>query len=236
MPRTPLRHNSGVLYDRAVDLLRRYYDRRLPGDPVLDAARYFSQAQRYAGAWRALAAEAAAVAANLGVVPRFHEIMPQQYAISANDARDWRMLIVKAYGHTVARNAARCPVLTQLLATTPEVLSAALSFLAPRKIVPPHRGPFRGVLRFYLGLAVPPGADGRPGAVLTIDGVEHRVASGEWLLWDDSFEHDVRNETDQLRIALLLDVRRRGMPMDLDILSRLVITGVGGAARFQKLD
>jgi len=225
-----------MLYDCSVALLRRYYDRRLPGEPVLDAAQHFPEAERYAAAWRELAAEALAVAGNLAAVPRFHEIMPQQYEISANDQRDWRMLVVKAYGHTVARNAARCPALAALLATTPEVLSASLSFLAPRKIVPPHRGPFRGVLRYYLGLAVPLAADGRPGAVLTVDGVRHRIGSGEWLLWDDTFEHDVRNETDQVRIALLLDVRRSRMPLDLAVLSRVVIAGVGTAARFQKLD
>ena len=41
------------------------------------------------------------------------------------------------------------------------MLSACLSFVAPGKHIPVHRGPFRGVLRFHLGLIVPPDADGR---------------------------------------------------------------------------
>ena len=66
--------------------------------------------------------------------------MIQQESISANDARDWRMFIMKAYGQPIARNLARCPTLAALIASSPDVLSASLSFLAPGKQVPPHRG------------------------------------------------------------------------------------------------
>jgi aspartate beta-hydroxylase len=123
------------------------------------------------------------VATELASVPRFHELMPQQASISNQDERDWRMLIVKAYGATVKANAQRCPSLARLVAADPDVLSAALSFLAPGKRVPEHRCPFRGVLRYYLGLSVPPDAGGRPGTVLTIDGIEHRIATGQALAY-----------------------------------------------------
>lgn len=97
--------------------------------------------------------------------------------------------------------------------------------------VPAHRGPFRGVIRYYLGLSVPLAADGPPGAVLTVDGTEHRIGNGQSLLWDDTFVHEVRNDTGEVRIALLLDIRRRGMPPDMEVLSRLVIAAAGTAVR-----
>lgn len=222
-------------YDGAVELLRRLYGRRISGPPVLDAAQYFPGAGRFLEQWGALREEALVVARNLSAVPRFHEIMAQQAQISAADARDWRMLVVKAYGVTIKANAERCPKLAALAESVPDVLSATLSFLAPRKVIPAHRGPFRGVIRYYLGLSVPAAADGRPGTVLTVDGQEHRIGNGQALLWDDTFVHDVRNETDGVRIALLLDIRRRGMPLHLEMLTRALVSLAGAGVRLSKI-
>src|SRR5271165_3423389 len=71
-----------------------------------------------------------------------------------------------------------------------------------------------------------------------IAGAEHRLADGEFLLWDDTFPHEVTNDSDEVRTVLLLDVWRRGMPLDMRFLSHLLIffvrvmarlRGVGGA-------
>src|SRR5262249_18637561 len=152
-------------------------------------------------------------------VPRFHEIMREQAAISDNDKRDWRLFILKAYGAKVPRNMAACPRLATLVAASPKVLSASISFLAPGKHLPPHPGPFRGVLRFYLVLQMPRAADGRPAAVLKIADEEHRMAEGECLLWDDTYVHEVWNASDEVRTVLLLDVWRPSMPIDMEIFS-----------------
>lgn len=222
-------------YDASTDVLRHVYDRRLFGPPVLDAATHFPDAPRFVAAWREIRAEALAVVRDLAGVPRFHDLLPSQAEISANDARDWRMLVVQAYGVPIPRNQARCPRLAGIVAASPDVLSATLSFLAPGKHIPRHRGPFRGVIRFYLGLSVPLAQDGRPAAVLTLDGREHAIGDGEWLLWDDTYPHEVWNRGEQVRIALLLDVRRRGMPWDLAVLSRVLIGAMGTAVRLQTL-
>ena len=89
----------------------------------------------------------------------------------------------------------------------------------------------RGVLRFYLVLSMPVAADGRPAAVLKIAGAEHRLADGEFLLWDDTFPHEVTNGSDEVRTVLLLDVWRRGMPLDMRLLSRVLIFIVSVMAR-----
>jgi aspartate beta-hydroxylase len=118
---------------------------------------------------------------------------------------------------------AKCPVLASIVASAPDVLSASISFLSPGKHVPAHRGPFRGVLRFYLALSMPTAADGRPGAVLRIADSEYRLKDGEFLLWDDTYTHEAWNNSDAVRMVLLLDVRRRGMPLDMEIFSRLLM-------------
>jgi aspartate beta-hydroxylase len=218
-------------YDASGALLRAVYGWRIAGQPVLDPNVHWPGVERFSRAWEQIRDEALRIADNLSAVPRFHELMPQQAPISASDGRDWRLFVIKAYGALQPVNAARCPVLAELTAAAPEVLSVALSFLAPRKHVPEHRGPFRGVVRYYLGLSVPPDASGRPGTVLTIDGREFRIGSGQGLLWDDTFAHEVRNDTDETRIALLLDVRRGAMPLDMEVLSRAILAAAGVAAR-----
>jgi aspartate beta-hydroxylase len=223
-----------AVYDRAAALVHAAYRRRISGPAVLDAAEHFPAAADFAAAWHQLRQEALGLAQSLSAVPRFHELMPQQAPISDNDGRDWRMFVVKAYGVLVRKNALRCPAIASLVASRADVLSASYSFMAPHKHVPEHRGPFRGVVRYYLGLSVPADGTGRPGTVLTIDGIEYRIGDGGWLLWDDTFTHEVRNETPKLRIALLLDVRRRGMPLDLEILTRVLIAGAATAVRMHR--
>ena len=235
MPANAARASTSPVYDHAVTALRAHYDRRIATPPVLDPAVHFPGSVRFTAAAAVLADEALQIAQELGSVPRFHELMPQQASISYQDKRDWRMLVVKAYGVTVQANARRCPALMRLVAADADVLSAAVSFLAPWKKVPEHRGPFRGVLRYTLGLSVPRDEEGRPGAVLTLAGTEHRLATGQGLLWDDTYPHAVRNDTAQVRVALLLDIRRRGMPRDLKLLSSLLIGGAALAVLLRRI-
>lgn len=221
-----------TLYDRTGEAIRAIYHFRFEGPPVLDAATYFPNADRYIASWRTIRAEALALAVRR-TLPRFEEIMPEQAELSAADRRDWRVFMLKAYDREFQENMAECPALASLLRHTPEVLSATLSYLAPRKHIPRHRGPFRGIMRFHLGLAMPVGADGRPATVLAIDDREHRFGDGEGRLWDDTYPHEVWNNSDAPRVALLLDVWRPDMPADMELLSRMIVRGVQLAMRWR---
>jgi len=220
-------------YSVAGQGLRWLYDHRIDAPAVLNAAEHFPGGAAFAANWEGLRDEALAVAGMLDQIPRFHEIMHQQTEISANDGRDWRMFVMKAYGSQVRQNLVRCPILAGLLDDHPEVVSATFSYLAPGKHIPVHRGPFRGVLRFHVGLSMPRDDKGELGATLWIDGVPHRLADGETLLWDDTYPHEVLNATDKVRAALLLDVWRLGMPADMAALSSLLIATVGTIARIR---
>jgi aspartate beta-hydroxylase len=220
-----------MFYDRAADLVRLIYDGRIDGPPVLDMDAYFPRGVDFVRAWRRIRDEALSLSTRLHQVPRFHDIMREQVSISANDGRDWRMFVLKAYGTSVPKNMAACPTLSELLCDAPDVLSASISFLAPGKHVPAHRGPFRGVLRFYLGLSVPRADDGRPAAVLRVADTEYRIGDGDCMLWDDTFPHEVWNRSDQVRSVLLLDVWRRDMPIDMVLFSKMLIALVRAGIR-----
>jgi aspartate beta-hydroxylase len=219
------------LYDRAAGAVRAIYDSRIATPAILDAAHYFPHAERFADRWTGIRHEAFGVAGRLEQVPRFHDLMPAQADISANDGRDWRMFIMKAYGVTVEKNLNRCPTVAALLDEAPEVVSAVLSFLAPGKHVPEHRGPFRAILRYHLMLSMPRDENGEPACVMNIDGVPYRLGDGESLLWDDTYPHEVWNRSDRVRIALLLDVWRKDMPADVALLSRAILFGTQAVIR-----
>lgn len=210
-------------YSHIADGARWLYDRRIDTPAILNTRQYFPNAERFVSAWERLREEALAIAAEMQSVPRFHEIMPEQMEISANDGRDWRMFVMKSYGYVSQENLARCPAIASILPHCPEVLSATYSFLAPGKHIPEHRGPFRGVMRFHLGLSMPRDAHGNLGAIMWIDHKPHLLENGECLLWDDTYPHELLNTTDQVRAVLLLDVWRPQMPADMVALSSVVV-------------
>ncbi len=212
-----------TFYDRASDLLRATYDRRIATPALLDPSSFFPAHVAFSRRWEQIRGEAMALAEGYSRIPRLHELMAEQEEISDNDGRDWRLFILQAYGVEIGDNMAKCPTLAAVVREHPEVLSASITFLGPRKHIPKHRGPFRGVMRYYLGLSVPVSSDGRPAVRMELDGVEYRLGDGKWLLWDDTFYHEVWNDSDQVRIALFLDVWRPRMPLDLWIVSKAIV-------------
>lgn len=70
---------------------------------------------------------------------------------------------------------------------------------------------------------MPRRADGSAAAVLKVDGRDYRLDDGQFMLWDDTFEHEVWNDSDSVRIVLLLDVRRRDLPPGLTLLSACIV-------------
>lgn len=194
------------LLNRLTARLRWFY-RDIATPPILDLDAYFPAHRALQTAYPALRAEALAVFAAHPDVPRFHEILSTQTSISANDGKDWRMFLIKSYGHTIAANAAQTPTLARFLQTHPEITTAALSYLDPGKHIPRHRGPFRGILRYHLCLYAPDcGTNDAPW--LSVDTTKVPYAEGAALLWDDTFFHEVRVPGTHPRVALLLDVRR----------------------------
>lgn len=169
----------------------------------------------------------------MGAIPRFHELMAEQADLSQYGGKYWRMFVLRAYGVDNAANQARCPAIASLLRDRPHILSATLSFLEAHKHIPPHRGPFRGILRFHLGLVIPKKIDGSSTSRLLIDGNTHPLEEGGTLLWDDTFEHAAWNDADSIRAALLLDVARPGMPWPLAAFNWLVLKTIGFIIRMR---
>jgi aspartyl/asparaginyl beta-hydroxylase (cupin superfamily) len=91
----------------------------------------------------------------------------------------------------------------------PEVVgrspNAMFSLLAPGAHIPPHTGVANTRLVCHLPLIVPPGCWFRVGA-------ERRDWQvGQAWIFDDTIEHEARNESDALRVILIVDTWHPGL-------------------------
>ncbi len=136
-------------------------------------------------------------------LPNFQDISTDQRSITADDK--WKTYFFFGYGFKSDTNCARCPATTKLLEQVPGMTTAFFSILAPHKKIPPHRGPWRGVLRYHLALLIPEPADQ---CGISVGGEVAHWTEGRSLLFDDGFEHYAWNGTDGTRVVLFMDVMR----------------------------
>jgi aspartyl/asparaginyl beta-hydroxylase (cupin superfamily) len=134
-------------------------------------------------------------------IPPFQEVSKEQAAIT-NDNR-WQTFLLYAYGAKSVRNTTLCPATTRALEAIPEMRTAFFSILAPGKIIPPHRGPYKGLVRCHLALKIPEGDCG-----LMVSGQSRTWINGKCLFFDDTLIHEAWNKTNEERVVLFLDILR----------------------------
>ena len=136
-------------------------------------------------------------------IPAFHQLSPDQKRISTGE--NWKTFAFYVFGIRLDENCARCPDTVRALERLPGLQNAWFSILAPRYHIPPHRGPTRAVVRAHLALVVPQAADQ---CWLRVDQEVRHWQEGRCLLFDDTYEHEVLNDTDEIRVVLFVDVDR----------------------------
>jgi aspartate beta-hydroxylase/beta-hydroxylase len=167
----------------------------------------------------AIRAELEALLAEKAAIPRYHEVDRMQYGISArvDPEKDWKVYYLYAMGEKPAANRARCPRTAVLLDQVPGLFQAFFSILDGGKSVPAHCGPYRGYLRYHLGLVVP----GEHPPSIRIKDQHHTWREGQSILFDDSWNHEVTNTSTSERVVLIVDIRRP-MPWPFASLNRFV--------------
>lgn len=78
--------------------------------------------------------------------------------------------------------------------------NAMFSALAPRTQIPPHHGETNVRVVAHLPLIVP------ENCLFRVGFEERRWRAGEILVFDDTIEHEARNDSDELRVLLIFDV------------------------------
>ncbi|MEM9807189.1 MAG: aspartyl/asparaginyl beta-hydroxylase domain-containing protein [Cyanobacteria bacterium P01_D01_bin.56] len=161
--------------------------------------------------WAAIRQELDQVLADVNGLPSFQDIMPRQNRISPDDK--WKTYYFCAFGFVATKNCEQCPKTWALLKDIPGLKVAFFSILAPGKHIPEHRGKHKGLIRYHLGLRVP---EPKEKCRIRVDDTITHWEEGKSLIFDDTYYHEVWNDTDGYRVVLFLDIERPfGFPLSL---------------------
>ncbi|MGE0385736.1 MAG: aspartyl/asparaginyl beta-hydroxylase domain-containing protein [Gammaproteobacteria bacterium] len=170
--------------------------------PVFDNARFPWSAELLAN-WEAIRDEAQAVLRHRAEIPALRAVSPDHDRIAIDDK--WQSYFIWGYGYKAGENAARCPVTTRIVERIPGLISAFFSIHAPGTHIPRHYGVTKGMLTCHLALQVPRDFQR---CRIEIDGREYPWTAGGCLIFDDTYWHEVRNDTPDDRVILLVQFER----------------------------
>lgn len=136
-------------------------------------------------------------------LPNIQELSPRQMNLSKADG--WKTYFFFLLGHRIEESYRRCPETGKLLDSIPDVTLAFFSVLAPGMHIKRHRGSYKGVVRCHLGLIVP---EPRTAVRMRVGEEMIHWEEGKCVMFDDTHKHEVWNDTDSIRVVLLLDVCR----------------------------
>ena len=175
----------------------------LVGDaPVLES-KDFPFLASFTDEWQAIRAEVTEILKHREVIPVFQDVSPDQKRISKGN--NWRTFILFGFGEKLEKNCKQAPVTTRLLEAVPDLQTAWFSILGPGYHIPAHRGVTKGILRAHLGLIIPKDAGKcrmRVGDTMNV------WRPGEIFVFDDTYDHEVWNDTADERVILLFDFTR----------------------------
>lgn len=174
----------------------------VPDTPVISND-HFPFLAPFTAEWQTIRDEVREILKHREAIPAFQELSPDQYRIS--QGKNWRTFVLFGFGKKMERNAKQAPVTTRLLEQVPNLQTAWFSILAPGYHIPAHRGVTKGILRSHLGLIIPAERDK---CRIRVDDEICVWKEGEIFVFDDTFEHEVWNDTDEERVILLFDFDR----------------------------
>ncbi len=228
---TDLGHKS--LWERTVELtiavgerilapVERFIGTRsLVGDATFFPNERFPWIEHVEANWETIRDELQGVLADREALPNFQDISKDQIEITDDD--DWKTYFLYGYGFAAKLGVETCPKTAALMREIPGMTTAMFSILSPRKHILDHRGPYKGVLRYHLGLIVP--EDAAQCRIRVGEDIRH-WEEGKSLIFDDTFNHEVWNDTDETRVVLFVDVLRP-LPSPWSQINRAIVKAIG---------
>jgi len=145
-----------------------------------------------------------------------------------NRSLRWSAFHLYKAGVPQQENLDRCPETAKALAALPLASINGLcpnvmfSALAPHTHIPPHHGETNARVIGHLPLIVPEGCTYRVGFE------QRKWKVGETLIFDDSLEHEARNDSDELRVVLIFDLWNPILsPPERDLVNQMVVAARG---------
>ena len=146
--------------------------------------------------------------------------------------KGWKRFYLKWYDKPLPSAEVLCPKTVELVNSIPSVKGAMFALLPGGSHLNPHRDPFGGSLRYHLGLSTPNSDACR----IFVDGQVYAWRDGEDVMFDETYVHWVKNETEKTRVILFCDIERPLSNRFLTRVNRGVSTWLGRATAPQNLD
>jgi len=153
--------------------------------------------------WSAIRTEADRVLRDQQSIQPVRDLSPDHHRIAVDDR--WRSFVLWGYGLRWQRNCELCPETARLLDGIPGLLTAFYSVLLPGSHIPRHTGPTKAIITAHLGLQIPAS---RNACRMQVGAREVTWEEGRVLVFDDMYPHEVWNDSNEVRIVLLLQVKR----------------------------
>ncbi|HEV7944204.1 MAG TPA: aspartyl/asparaginyl beta-hydroxylase domain-containing protein [Solirubrobacteraceae bacterium] len=195
--------------------------RSLVGDQPFFALERFPWVGEVERNWEVIAQELQAILADREALPSFQEISKDQIAITDDDR--WKTFFLYGYGFQADLGVELCPKTAAIMREIPGMTTAMFSILSPRKHILAHRGPYKGVLRYHLGLIVP---QAKEDCRIRVDTEIRHWEAGKSMVFDDTFDHEVWNDTEETRVVLFVDVLRP-LPFPESLINKLIVKAIG---------
>jgi len=173
------------------------------GDHLVFDNRQFKWTELLENNWKSIRKEFEEVLAFHQLLPNLQDIQQEQKVL--NHDNKWKTFFLYGFGIKAILNCQTCPVTVNILEQIPGMKTAFFSILSPHKHIPAHKGLFKGFIRSHLGLIIPGQTND---CVMRIENEQINWKEGKVVVFDDTFEHEVWNNTDETRVILLIDVIR----------------------------
>ena len=175
---------------------------KVPDTPKIDNSN-FDFLDMFVENWETIRDEALEVLKFREQIPGFQEISPDQYRIAKG--QNWKTFVLFGFGQRLEKNTQLTPKTAELLEKVPNIQTAMFSILAPGYHIPAHTGVTKGILRCHLGLIIPKDYEK---CRIRVEDTITPWKEGEIFVFDDTYEHEVWNDTDEERVILLFDFDR----------------------------
>ena len=153
--------------------------------------------------WAAIRTELEHVLLYNDSLPNLQDIQNEQKVITSDNK--WKTFFFYGFGMRAEQNCALCPNTAAVLEQIPGLLTAFFSILHPKKHIPAHKGLFKGIIRTHLGLIIP-GKNGE--CRMKLHDQTLHWQEGKAFVFDDTYQHEVWNDSDNIRVVLLIDTIR----------------------------
>ena len=162
------------------------------------------------------------------LLPNLQDIQSEQKSITTDNK--WKTFFFYGFGIRSEQNCALCPNTAATLEQIPGLLTAFFSILHPKKHIPAHKGLFKGIIRTHLGLIIP----GKKGECrMQLHDQTLHWEEGKAVVFDDTYRHEVWNDSNDIRVVLLIDTIRP-FKKPFSSLNRGIINLITGSSHVQE--